>query len=209
MIYSRCMSSHVVIMALAVAAYLLGSIPFGLLFVRWARNIDVRRTGSGNIGATNVRRAAGMLWGIATLVCDALKGALPTYTATVVLNPETIGAAPWVALAAICGHMFPVYFKFKPSGKGVATALGCFAVLSPPSCGIVLVVFLCLVIISRRMSAASIGSMAVLPVSIAILTGDPMSTLAAALTAGLIILRHMENIQRLLNGEEPPIGKTR
>ncbi len=209
MIYSRCMSSHAVIIALAVAAYFLGSIPFGLLFVRLARNIDVRQTGSGNIGATNVRRAAGTLWGIVTLVCDALKGALPAYAATVVLEPETIGAAPWIALAAICGHMFPVYFKFKPSGKGVATALGGFAVLSPPSCGAALVVFLCVVIISRRMSMASIGSMAVLPVAIAIITRDPMSTLAAALTAGLIILRHKENIQRLLNGQEPPIGKTR
>ncbi len=208
MIYSRSMSSYLVIIALAVAAYLLGSIPFGLLIVRWVRNIDIRQTGSGNIGATNVRRAAGTLWGIATLVCDGLKGALPTYAATVVQRPETIGVAPWVALAAICGHMFPAYFKFKPSGKGVATALGCFAVLSPPACGAALVVFLCIVIISRRVSAASMGSMAVLPVAIAMITRDPLSTLAAALAAGMIILRHKENIQRLLSGKEPPIGKT-
>jgi glycerol-3-phosphate acyltransferase PlsY len=203
------MNSHITFIVLAVAAYLLGSIPFGLLFVRWVRNIDVRQTGSGNIGATNVRRAAGTLWGIVTLVCDALKGALPTYAATVLQGPGTARMAPWVALAAICGHMFPAYFKFKPSGKGVATALGCFAVLSPLACGVSLVVFLCIVFIFRRVSAASIGSMAVLPVAIAMITRNPMSTLASALAAGLVISRHRENIQRLLSGEEPPIGKTR
>lgn len=209
MIYSRGMNSHVAIIALAVAAYLLGSIPFGLLIVRRVINIDVRQSGSGNIGATNVRRVAGTIWGIVTLVCDALKGALPTYVAMVVLEPTATGVAPWVALAAICGHMFPVYFKFKPSGKGVATALGCFAVLSPPTCGVALVVFLCIVFISRRVSAASMGSMAVLPVAIAMITRDPMNTLAAAMAAVMIISRHKENIQRLLSGKEPPIGKTR
>lgn len=202
------MNSQVVIIALAVAAYLLGSIPFGLLIVRWVCDIDIRQTGSGNIGATNVLRTAGTLWGIVTLVCDALKGALPTYAATVVLKPAAMSVAPWVALTAICGHMFPIYFKFKPSGKGVATAMGCFAVLSPPTCGVALMVFLCIVFISRRVSAASMGSMAVLPIAIAMITRDPMSTLAAALAAGIIILRHKENIQRLLSGKEPPIGKT-
>jgi glycerol-3-phosphate acyltransferase PlsY len=203
------MTSHVAIIALAVAAYLLGSIPFGLLIVRWVLNIDVRQSGSGNIGATNVRRVAGTLWGIVTLVCDALKGALPTYAAATVTGSATTGAAPWVALAAIYGHMFPIYFKFRPSGKGVATALGCFAVLSPPTCGVALVVFLCIVFISRRVSAASMGSMAVLPVAIAMITRDSMSALAAALAAGMIISRHKGNIQRLLSGKEPPIGGSR
>jgi glycerol-3-phosphate acyltransferase PlsY len=203
------MNSHVEIIALAVAAYLLGSIPFGLLIVRWVLNIDVRQSGSGNIGATNVRRVAGTIWGIVTLVCDALKGALPTYAATVALGPTAAAVAPWVALSAICGHMFPIYFKLKPSGKGVATALGCFAVLSPPTCGVALVVFLCIVFVSRRVSAASMGSIAVLPVAIAMITRNPMSTLAAAIAGGMIISRHKENIQRLLSGKEPPIGKTR
>jgi glycerol-3-phosphate acyltransferase PlsY len=203
------MSSHIVIMALAVAAYLLGSIPFGLLIVRWVRNIDVRQTGSGNIGATNVRRAAGTRWGIVTLACDALKGAFPTYAAAVVTDPQTIRAVPWVALAAICGHMFPAYFKFKPSGKGVATALGCFVVLSPPMCGTALAVFLFIVLTTRRVSAASMGAMAAAPMAMAIITRDPMSTLAVALAAGLIISRHKDNIQRLLSGKEPPVGKMR
>ncbi|MGD9189890.1 MAG: glycerol-3-phosphate 1-O-acyltransferase PlsY [Desulfobacteraceae bacterium] len=202
------MNSPVAIIALVVVAYLLGSIPFGLLIVRWVVNIDVRQSGSGNIGATNVRRVAGTLWGIVTLVCDVLKGALPTYAATIVTGPTVTGVAPWVALAAICGHMFPIYFKFKPSGKGVATALGCFAVLSAPACGVALAVFLCIVFISRRVSAASMGSMAMLPVAIAMITRDPMSTLAAALAAAMIISRHKDNIQRLLSGKEPPIGKT-
>jgi glycerol-3-phosphate acyltransferase PlsY len=203
------MGSYIIFIALAVAAYLLGSIPFGLLIVRWVRDIDVRQTGSGNIGATNVRRTAGTLWGIVTLACDALKGAFPTYAATVVSGPETIRAAPWVALAAVCGHMFPVYFKFRPSGKGVATALGCFAVLSPPACGVVLAIFLCIVIVSRRVSAASMTSMGAAPIAIAMITRDPMTTLAVALVAGMIISRHKDNIQRLLGGKEPPIGKTR
>jgi glycerol-3-phosphate acyltransferase PlsY len=202
------MNSHVAIIALAVAAYLLGSIPFGLLIVRRVLNIDVRQSGSGNIGATNVRRVAGTFWGIVTLVCDALKGALPTYAATIATGPTATGVAPWAALAAICGHMFPIFFKFRPSGKGVATTLGCFAVLSPPTCGVAIVVFLCIVVISRRVSAASMGSMAALPFAIAMITRDPMSTLAAALAAVLIISRHKDNIQRLLSGKEPPIGKT-
>lgn len=209
MVYNRSMNSHLAIIGIAVAAYFLGSIPFGMLIVRWVLNIDVRRSGSGNIGATNVRRVAGTPWGIVTLVCDALKGALPTYWATVVIGPTATSVAPWVALAAICGHMFPVYFKFKPSGKGVATTMGCYAVLSPPACGVALVVFLCIVFISRRVSAASMSSMAALPVAIAVITRDSMSILAAALAAGMIMLRHKDNIQRLLSGKEPPIGKTR
>jgi glycerol-3-phosphate acyltransferase PlsY len=201
------MNSYATMIAFLITAYLLGSIPFGLLIVRWVRSIDVRHTGSGNIGATNVRRTAGTLWGVLTLICDALKGALPTYAAMVVQGPETTAMAPWVALAAISGHMFPVYFKFTPSGKGVATALGCFTVLAPLACGVALMVFLCLVLIFRRVSAASMGSMVALPIAIAIISRDPLSTLVAALTAALIVSRHKDNIQRLLKGEEPPIGK--
>jgi glycerol-3-phosphate acyltransferase PlsY len=196
--------------ALPVVAYLVGSIPFGLLIVRWVLKIDVRQTGSGNIGATNVQRTAGTSWGVATLICDALKGALPTYAALVAQSSGTAaGLTSLVALAAVCGHMYPVYFGFKPSGKGVATALGCFAVLSPPACGIALLIFICLVLVFRRVSVASMGAMVSLPAIIGMTKHDPMLTIVSAVIAGLIVYRHKDNIQRLLNGSEPPVGKTR
>ena len=201
------MDLNVTTIALTAVAYLIGSIPFGLLIVRWVRNIDVRRTGSGNIGATNVRRAAGTAWGIVTLVCDALKGALPTGVGLMVSESGIDGLAAWVALAAVVGHMYPVYFNFKPGGKGVATALGCFAVLSPLSCGIALALFIGLVVLFRRVSAASMGAMLAMPVLIGVLHQAKWTALVAAIIAGLIVWRHKENIQRLLDGTEPPIGK--
>lgn len=194
---------------LPAVAYLLGSIPFGLLIVRWVRGVDVRRIGSGNIGATNVRRAAGNLWGIATLICDVLKGALPTYAAVVLQTSNMPELAAVVALAAVCGHMFPVYFRFKPSGKGVATALGAFAILSPQACGIALLVFMGVVLIVRRVSAASMSAMAAMPAAIALTRHSLWTVIAAVLIAGLIVFRHKENIQRLMRGEEPPIGKSK
>jgi glycerol-3-phosphate acyltransferase PlsY len=209
MLYSRYMETRLFMIALPVIAYLVGSIPFGLLIVRWVRKIDIRQTGSGNIGATNVRRTAGTSWGVATLICDALKGALPTYAALVVQSSGTAGLPSWVALAAVCGHMYPVYFRFKPSGKGVATALGCFAVLSPLACGIALLIFIGLVLVFRRVSVASMGAMGTLPIIMGMTKHDLMLTIVSALIAGLIVYRHKENIQRLLNGSEPPVGKSR
>lgn len=202
------MSTLIVMITLPVAAFLIGSIPFGLLIVRWVRGVDVRRIGSGNIGATNVRRAAGTLWGIVTLICDGLKGALPTYAAMVLQKSSLAEPAAVVALAAVCGHMFPVFFRFKPSGKGVATALGAFAILSPPACGIALLVFIGVVLIVRRVSAASLSAMLAMPAAIALTQHSPLTVIITVLIAGLIVFRHKDNIRRLIRGEEPPIGKS-
>ena len=123
---------------LTVSAYFLGSIPFGLVLTRLFTSIDIRKTGSGNIGATNVRRMAGNLLGVLTLIGDVLKGALPVFLATALVRgeagniPEMIIA--FVATGAFIGHLFPVYLKFKTGGKGVATAFGCFLVISPWRC---------------------------------------------------------------------------
>jgi glycerol-3-phosphate acyltransferase PlsY len=202
------MSALITMIALPVVAFLIGSIPFSLLIVRWVRGVDVRRIGSGNIGATNVRRAAGTLWGIVALICDGLKGAVPTYAAGVLQKSSIPELAAVVALAAVCGHMFPVFFRFKPSGKGVATALGAFAILSPPACGIALLVFIGVVLIVRRVSAASLSAMTAMPAAIALTRHSPITVIIAVLIAGLIVFRHKDNIRRLIRGEEPPIGKS-
>src|SRR5919197_6134389 len=115
--------------ALVVLGYLSGSVPFGVLLTRWTRGVDVRTQGSGNIGATNVARVAGKRLGVAVLVLDALKGALPVVVAMAIFSqaPKTNAA---VGLAAFLGHVFPVWLKLK-GGKGVATALGVLLVLTP------------------------------------------------------------------------------
>ena len=203
------MKHDLLTIVLPVIAFAAGSIPFGLLIVRWVRKTDVRHIGSGNIGATNVRRVAGTKWGVVTLICDVLKGALPTYTAIIVGNQGLPGFASWVALATICGHMYPLYFCLKPSGKGVATALGCFGILAPLACGAALVFFICLAFAFRRVSLASMGAFAFMPLMIWLTKHDPLMTAVACLIAGLIVLRHKDNIRRLIRGEEPRLGKAR
>lgn len=194
---------------LPIAAYCIGAIPFSLIFVRWRSGIDLRQFGSGNLGATNARRAAGTLIGIAALICDALKGALPTWFALYLIWRSSgalpDGYAALVALAAIVGHMFPVYLKFNPSGKGVATTLGCYLVLAPLAVVVTLVVFLGVVLLFRRMSLGSLIAAAVLPPTVWVTTHDWILLLGSALITILIVLRHKTNIQRLFQGTEPRV----
>ena len=193
---------------LAAVAYLLGSIPFGLVLVRVVRGEDVRLTGSGNIGATNVARSGGAKLGIATLVLDALKGYFAVLIASMVSQRSTgveLGlAAALAALCAILGHVFPVWLKFR-GGKGVATAVGAFVGLAPRAVLVVLGIFLVIVLISRYVSLGSIVASALFPLLAFYLYRSQSSPagLAVMLAASLlIILKHRANIRRLLDGTE-------
>jgi len=193
---------------IAAVAYLLGSIPFGLILVRVARGEDVRLTGSGNIGATNVARAGGARLGIATLILDALKGYLAVALAIAAshrYNDLDLGlAAALAALFAILGHVFPIWLRFR-GGKGVATGVGALVGLAPRAVLVVLAIFIVIVLISRYVSLGSIVASAVFPVLAYVLYRETSSVtdLAVMLAASwLIILKHKANIKRLLNGTE-------
>lgn len=201
------MNTLTLTIVLPLLAYLSGAVPFGLLIVRWVAQHDVRQAGSGNIGATNVRRIAGTTWGIVTLVCDVLKGMLPALIALRLAPSAPPWLTPAVALAAISGHMFPIYLKFKPSGKGVATALGCFGVIAPTACGLALIAFIITVSAKRIVSVGSLAAMALLPLFVWLTTRDPYLTSGSFLAALLIISRHKANLERLFRGNEPTIGK--
>ena len=197
-----------------VAAYLLGSIPFGVILTRLFGGTDVRKAGSGNIGATNVARVVGPLAGILTLVLDAAKGAAAVFLAQRLSNDS----ATWLmmaALAALVGHCFPIWLKFK-GGKGVATAAGVFLMLSPLAFGVAVVLFVLVVVFWRYVSLGSVSAAAAMPLLMYLLWAPPhapplaitIGTLAAAL---LIIFKHRGNLQRLLAGAEPKFsfGKKR
>ena len=195
-------------LGLAVMAYLLGSIPFGLILVRVVRGEDVRLTGSGNIGATNVARSGGVKLGIATLTLDALKGYLAVLIASVITHRSAgieLGlTASLAALCAILGHVFPVWLKFR-GGKGVATAVGAFIGLAPRAVLVVLAIFLVIVLISRYVSLGSVVASAVFPLLAFFLYRSESSPAALAVTFAaslLIILKHKANIRRLLDGTE-------
>jgi len=191
-------------------AYLLGSIPWGLVLTRLFTSTNIRQEGSGNIGATNVRRVAGTKLGLLTLAGDILKGAVPVWLAVSLTDSNGFWASFYISLiafAAFLGHLYPIYMKFKNGGKGVATAAGCFAVISPPALGVVILVFILFVCGFNRVSAASLAAAAVLPVAVWKATGSGVLTGCAAATAVFIGFRHKENIKRLLSGTEPTIWK--
>ena len=184
---------------LVVLGYLAGSIPSGLLLGRRA-GIDVRRHGSGNIGATNVARSAGALLGVATLVADAAKGALPVLLARALDGRPAVATAAGVA--AFVGHVYPVTLGFA-GGKGVATALGVLLVISPLAVVSALIVFALTVLLTRYVSLGSVLAAIAVPIAIAAL-GYPRSTLAAGtVMSAIIVVRHRENLARLRAGTEP------
>ncbi len=193
-----------------IAAYLLGSIPFGYLIVRSRTGADVRATGSGGTGATNVSRRAGKVAGVVTLLLDALKGALAVVLARWLLTND-FGINWWVAVAAIVavfGHCFPVWLGFR-GGKGVATGVGVFLSLYPLAVACAAAIFVLVVALTRYVSLGSILSVAALPLFIWLLSVyvKPVADLAPMMTAALatgalIILMHHANIGRLLRGTE-------
>jgi acyl phosphate:glycerol-3-phosphate acyltransferase len=191
--------------ALLIAiGYGLGSIPTGLLIARWQTGMDIRQHGSGNIGMTNVLRAVGKGAAALTLVGDLAKGVIPVLLARAWLtSPWSIGL---VALAAIIGHMYPLFAGFH-GGKGVATTLGVFIPLLPGPLLIAFVVWVSCVAFRRQVSIGSLAAAACLPM-VALLWGSPAAyVLYALMAAALIWYRHRDNIQRLLAGTESTIGQ--
>ena len=183
---------------LIAGAYLLGSIPTGLLLAK-ASGVDIRTTGSGNIGATNVYRTLGRTVGILTLVGDCVKGLVPVLVAQGLGMGDTMIAA--AGAAAFLGHVYTVFLGFK-GGKGVATALGVFLGVSPASVGLALVIFIAVVAVWRYISLGSITAAAAMPIFVAVLDRRPPVIAMTAGIALLVIWKHRENITRLREGTE-------
>lgn len=193
-----------------IVAYLLGSIPFGYLLVRAKEGADVRETGSGGTGATNVSRRAGKIAGVLTLLLDAAKGGLVVYIAREFLTTG-FGIDWWVAGAAvmaIVGHVFPVWLGFR-GGKGVATGVGVFLSLSPLAVAASALIFILIVLATRYVSLGSIVMVIAFPVCVWLLSAyvEPVSGLkeilaTATIGGSLIVFMHRENIGRLLRGTE-------
>lgn len=192
----------------AVVAYLLGSIPFGYLLVRMFTGDDVRASGSGNIGATNVARKSPVL-GVATLVLDAGKGLAAVLFARMVMGgPHRHLVMATAALFAVCGHLFPVWLNFH-GGKGVATSLGAFVLLTPKSIVCMVGLFVVLAVAFRYVSLGSIAVAAAFPLLAWALNEyrDPLELLIIATVSVLVIWKHRQNIGRLAAGTESKLGR--
>lgn len=193
-----------------IFAYFLGSIPCGLLLTKYFTSVNILEQGSGNIGATNVKRVAGWHFGLMTLIGDVLKGLVPVFLAVNMLGFEDFGAQVsvcMVALSSFGGHLFPVYLKFKNGGKGVATTFGCFIIISPWACLVSLLTFMVLVFIGNRVSIGSLGSSALLPLAVFADTGLLLLSVCAGIFTLMIFLRHKDNIRRIMAGTEPVLWK--
>jgi len=192
-----------------VIAYLLGSIPFGLLIVKALGGPDIRAIGSGNIGAANVTRNAGKLAGILTLLLDAGKG----YAAVWLAAHYTHGNIRWMMIAAVCavvGHMFPIWLGFK-GGKGVATGLGVFLPICWQAVAAAIVLWLAVVIFWRYSSLGSISAAVALPLFVYLLYAPGHAppeffTLGTVVISLLVLIKHRPNIARLVAGEEPRLN---
>ena len=222
------MSPTAIYIIVAVLAYLLGSIPFGYLLVKIFKGSDIRQTGSGNIGATNVARSGSKVLGILTLLLDAAKGVAAGFLAFVITSRikddgggsffAFLSAAYLVAaVAALCsilGHMFTPWLRFR-GGKGVATAAGAFLMLAPRALLVSLLVFVVVVALTRFVSLGSMLAVLVFPFAVWFLGPERTPAFIAVVSASalLIIAKHHENIRRLLRGTEnrfrsvPPPGE--
>lgn len=200
------------------AAFLIGSVPFGLLFTRH-KGIDIRQTGSRNIGATNVLRTAGKTPAILTLLADLLKGAVPVFITGIIIAGITEGHRVedfvvfsldiWqcmVGLTAVLGHMFSFFLKMK-GGKGVATGFGVLVVMSPASACIALLVWVMVVKITKYVSVGSIVAVCILPLVYSIQDESVVKILFGAVLAALITFKHLSNIRNLIAGTESKIGQ--
>ena len=191
-------------MLLLPFAYLLGSVPWGAILTRVFSDVDIRSEGSGNIGAYNVFRVAGKSLGLMTLGGDLLKGAIP-----VLVGIFWLGVSDWkgevlvslIALSAFAGHLFPLFLGFK-GGKGVATAAGCFLVISPLVFLIGVLVYVLVLCSWGYSSAGSLSAAAILPGAVWLATHSVPLTGCALIMAVIMFVRHADNIRRLLKGTE-------
>ncbi len=186
-------------------AYCLGSLPTGLLVARLLGGPDPRRTGSGNLGAANLFRLLGRNAGVFTFVGDTLKGALPVFVALYWLTPLEAwhdAAVAAVGLAAVLGHIFPIFLKFQ-GGKAVATSFGVVAVLCPLAAINLFVVFAVTLYQVRIFSVGSVVCAWVLPLAVGLFCHSKAYLFLAGLLSGLVLWRHRENLLRLARGEEP------
>jgi glycerol-3-phosphate acyltransferase PlsY len=187
---------------IVIVAYLIGSIPFGYLIVRKKMGADIRQTGSGGTGATNVSRRAGKAAGVLTLILDAAKGCAAVLIAKALTGDDWVIAA--AAIAALVGHIFPVWLGFR-GGKGVATGVGIFLVLAPIALLCAGVIFVAIVALTRYVSLGSIIAAMLIPVFVWLQSDlRPLMT-AAIVVAALIVFAHRGNIQRLASGTESRI----
>ena len=197
---------------LILIAYVLGSIPNALWVGKTFKNIDVREHGSKSTGSTNAARVLGPKLGIFTLILDILKGALPTYLG-IVLGADLLTRMTGIdkldiiviGMAAILGHTFSLFLKFK-GGKAVATTLGVFLVLVPYAILILLVVFFVIFGLTKYVSLASIVSAVALPITVYFTTRHIPLTILGIIIGLLVIIRHKENIKRLINGTESKLS---
>jgi glycerol-3-phosphate acyltransferase PlsY len=200
------------------AAFLLGSIPFGLIFTR-KQGVDIRETGSKNIGATNVLRSAGKMPAILTLISDLLKGAIPVFITGVAAAEITEGHQIdqfvilshdiWeglVGLAAVLGHMFSIFLHFR-GGKGVATGFGVLIVYSPVSAFFVLIAWIAVVSITKYVSLGGIVAVCLLPLMFMLQETTMVKVIIGAVLAALITLKHLSNIRNLIAGTESKVGE--
>jgi glycerol-3-phosphate acyltransferase PlsY len=188
-----------------IVSYLLGAVPFGLLFSRLFSNVDVRTIGSGNIGATNVLRASGKKAAVLTLLADCLKGLLSVLAVKFIFHDDAVTALS--GAAAVFGHNFPVYLGFK-GGKGVATSYGVVLAVAPWIGLACLVTWLIAAFLWRYSSLSALISFALYPALTVITSGDSKPVgLLSLFIFGMIYYRHRDNIKRLIGGTEPKIGQ--
>ncbi|HNQ46568.1 MAG TPA: glycerol-3-phosphate 1-O-acyltransferase PlsY [Syntrophorhabdus sp.] len=189
---------------LIVFAYLLGSVPVGLLLSK-IKGADPRAVGSGNIGATNVMRAAGKITGALTLIGDVLKGLIPVMIAFMLGETKIIVTA--AGLAAFLGHLFPVFLRFK-GGKGVATALGVYLGLDPFAVLIAIIIFVLTISKWGFVSLGSLVGVAAMPLLLYFLSAPVQYIYLVLIIGALIFIKHKDNIRRLVAGTENKIGKS-
>ena len=197
------MTDAITVIGVLGLAYLLGSIPFGLLLSRMGGLGDIRETGSGNIGATNVLRSGNKFIAALTLLTDIAKAIVASLVATEFVGFPT---AYWAGLAALLGHIFPVWLGFK-GGKGVAVFIGTSLVISPLPGLSLLSVWLLVAVISRRSSLAALIATISVPIYMVVL-GEVYGAIVVGVQVGVIYWAHRENISRLIKGEEPRIGQS-
>ncbi len=187
-----------------LAAYFLGALPSGYLFFRWSEKKDIRDFGSGATGATNVLRLKGWRYALPVAIFDVLKAAVPVWLARRFFDDQRVAFA--AALLVVLGHCFPVFIRFR-GGKGVSTAMGAYAVLDPLSCLVCLLVFVGVIAWSRYVSLGSLLATLFFPGVALILGRDGELVLFGLAVFILIVIRHKENIRRLLRGEERKFGQ--